>query len=105
MSTPEHRRVRTEQQLRRRIAKRVCGLDGEQAEEMLDWAGQSIPICGPCKAFLDSRRYRGPFCSFYEMSPEQMGVEAEDTAVDTEGVEGGADSSAVARAWRWIWGP
>ena len=105
MSTPDHRWTRTQQQLRRRIAKRVCGLDGEQAEEMLDWAGQSIPICGPCRRFLDSRRHRDPYCAYYEMSPEQMELEPQDTAADTAGVENVADPSLVARALKWIWGP
>ena len=104
MSALEHRRTRNEQQLRRRIARRVCGLDGEQAEEMVDWAGQSIPICGRCKRFLDSRRYRDPFCAYYEMSPEQMGLQPHDTAAYAE-VESGADSGVVARALKWIWGP
>lgn len=105
MSTPDHRWTRTQQQLRRRIAKRVCGLDGEQAEEMLDWAGQSIPICGPCKRYMDSSRYRDPYCAYYEVSPVQMGLQLQDTAADAEGVESGADSGMVARALRWIWGP
>ena len=30
------------------MARRVCGHCGHQAEEMVDWAEQQIPICGAC---------------------------------------------------------
>lgn len=105
MTTPERRQIRAGQQLMRRIAKRTCGLCGEQAEVMMPWADQSVPICGSCKVFLDSRRYRAPFCSYYEVSPERIGLEPQEMTVDTERVESRSGSSAVERALRWLRGP
>ena len=105
MTTPEKRSTRAEQQLRRRIAKRICGLCREQAEVMMPWADQSVPICGSCKGFLDSHRYRDPFCSYYEVSPERIGLEPQEMTVDTEREESRSGSSAVERALRWLRGP
>ena len=68
MSTFEKRRNRAEQQQRRRMASRRCGNCLNEAEEMLDWMGQTIPICLSCNHRLGippSER----FCAFDEVSP------------------------------------
>ena len=48
MTTAE-RSPQAKQAFKRRMAKRVCGHCGEQAEEMKEWGGQRIAICGECQ--------------------------------------------------------
>ena len=104
MATPEQRQIRAEQQLRRRIARRFCGLCGEQAEVMMPWADQSVPVCGSCSVFLDSRRYRAPFCSYYEVSPEQVGADLPYVTAAADDAESESGSGMVARMLKWVWG-
>ena len=47
-----------EQAFRRRMAKRICGSCGEPAEDMKDWGGQRIAICGECEDRLHQPGYR-----------------------------------------------
>ena len=72
MFFPPERQGRAEQQRRRRMSSRTCGNCGELAEIMLRWAGQTIPICRPCKGRLDAPPIPEPLCSFYEVDSETL---------------------------------
>ena len=68
MTAIEERNRRAEQQRGRRMARRRCGNCSSQAEEMLDWLGQVIPICSSCRGKLATAP-SPPVCAFDEVSP------------------------------------
>lgn len=61
MRTREELVRRAERQRARRIGARRCGNCRRPAELMLEWAGQTIPVCRACKARLDAPGR--PLCS------------------------------------------
>ena len=56
--TTKERTSEAEQAFKRRMAKRVCGNCGSQAEDMKDWGGQRIAICGECQDRLRQLGFR-----------------------------------------------
>ena len=68
MATHGDLKRRAQQQGRRRMAWRVCGHCGRQAEAMVDWSKQRIPICAVC---LDRLHKRLPYWSDWS---EQEGL-------------------------------
>ena len=67
MSNAGERAVRAEQQRRRRMSRRSCRC-GRRAEFILDWQGQSVPACMPCKKKLEDAEQFVYLCAFDEVS-------------------------------------
>ena len=57
---------RAEQQRRRRMRRRSCRC-GRQAEFVLDWQGQSVPVCPSCQRKLEGAEPFAYFCAFDEV--------------------------------------
>ena len=57
MSTTE-RSSQAEQAFKRRMAKRTCGNCGAPAEDMKEWGGQRIAICGECEDRLQQLGFK-----------------------------------------------
>lgn len=71
MPTSKDLRQRARQQRQRRMARRICGACDSQAEAMLDWSGQRIPICRVC---LDRLNGRTPYWSDWSVPGQQQGM-------------------------------
>ena len=103
----QERAIRAEQQRKRRTARRVCGLCGEQADVMLQWGAQSVPICNSCNILLKSLLHREPACALYEVPPGQLRRVEEvlsPPATDVHDKDIESSKSEGRNFWKLLWG-
>lgn len=102
MTTPEQMRRRAAQQRKRRMARRACGHCGHQAEEMLDWAGQQIPIYSACLDRLNGHIPNWPLLDHRQGL--RCPIRMERPCYDCAGGDGPSDVEARRENRRWPFG-